>query len=611
MSNNQNGKYELRNEDCMGTWQISGSQDECAINEKARQEAYVAEVLNISGAPINVYKLLGNHEQGEGSLIRKGTIISSSPFPGYPSSNLLNGLSWKSLEVSSDTIGQSFIGIDFGVRKMSTGALEYAPIKSKFEDMGAIAISQKISSGSYAKQVLVQSSDGKCSTSEVIFSGDGTGTLDILSIGLNAVPLTINAVAISANEFNVSAIVAGTAVNLGAAFTNQEFNSIYVNFTINLIEPFSVGDIFTFYLTYSWQKEGLFNLYENEENQILNFNKTLKTRAVRITPTMFVGEGNWEITSMDFLDSPPTNINNIQDLFFNENRDRDYSKTPILIKAQYSPTDSASDLARFGLNILDQYTFTVAFTSMVRALGRPIVVGDIIEVIPELQYDQNLMPVKKFLEVSDTGWASEGFGPMWNPTVYRFSAQQALPSQETRDIFGTIDTQKFIVSDEILNAAVAEQHDLTPLIQTEEIIKAAKEAVPEVGSNDTTVTDGVPAPKKKRSYNKKGQPEAAPAVKENTNGQGSYIEDGMPPNGQPFKEGFKLPDATESSDGEYFRLNYPPETKIQTRLYRFSAVKNRWLYQETDRRGEYSSHKPSARGILESNTKKSIKDKNV
>jgi hypothetical protein len=607
---NQNGKYELRQDLCVGTWQISDpAGDECYTNEKNRQEAYVAEVLNISGAPVNVYKLLGNHEQGRGSVLTKGTIISSPPLPGYPVSNLTSGSSWRSLAQGEDAVSVAFLGIDFGVKRLPNGAQEYAPIKSQFEDVGAITISQKTNGGSYAKQVLVQSSDGKCQAGETIFTGNGAGTIEVESISLNAVPATINAVAVSPTTFNVTAIVSGAVVSLGQAAVNQPFNSTYVNFTINQTAPYTVGDAYTFFISYKWQKEGLFNLAQTEDVQTLNFNRTLKIRAIKITPTMFVGSGSWEVSSLDFLDSPPTNINNIQDLFFNENRDRDYSKTPVLLKVQYSPADSASDLARFGLNILDQYAFTTSFTSMVKALGRPIVVGDIIEVVPELQYDQNLMPVKKFLEVSDTGWASEGFGPQWNPTVYRFSAQQALPSQETRGIFGTIDTQRFIVQDDILDQVASQQQiDVTPLIQTEEIIKAASDAVPEVGTIDEVVTAGVPVPKKKRAYNKRGQPEAPAAEKK---APGAYVEDGMPPNGLPFTEGYKLPEVASSVDGQYFRLNYPPETKIPTRLYRFSAVKNRWLYQETDRRGEYSSHKPTARGILESDTKRSIKEKNV
>jgi hypothetical protein len=322
---------------------------------------------------------------------------------------------------------------------------------------------------------------------------------------------------------------------------------------------------------------------------------------------MFTGTGSWEVSEFDVRDSVPTDINNIQDLFFNENRDRDYADSPITLRVQFNPADSTSDLSRFGINILDQYSFTASFNSMVQLLGRPIVVGDIIEVVPEMQYDHNLNPVRKFLEVTDTGWASEGFGPQWQPMLYRFQAQQALPSQETRDIFGSLNTQKYLLSDDLLQ--FNNQLDTTPLTQTEEIIKIAADAVPEVGSDDLIVTVGQPLKAALPSANAKGQPEAVAQQPFPAGPQGPHIEDGLPSNGEPYGEGYKLPEAAGVSDGDYFRLYYAPETKIPPRLYKFSAIKNRWIFMETDRRGDYSSHRPSVRNILQSDTKQSLKKK--
>jgi hypothetical protein len=240
---------------------------------------------------------------------------------------------------------------------------------------------------------------------------------------------------------------------------------------------------------------------------------------------------------------------------------------------------------------------------MIQALGRPVVVGDIIEVIPELQYDQNLKPIRKFLEVTDTGWAAEGFSTSWRPTVYRFSASQAMPSQETRDIFGTIDTQKYLLADSILNGGVGEQIDVTPLTTMEEIIKEAADAVPETGSGDQRETRGTKAPIVTAPRNPKGQPAASPVLKGKQN---NYIEDGLPPDDQPYGEGYALPDAAHSTDGQYFRLYYQESTNIAPRLYRFSSVKNRWIFLEQDKRADYSSHKPSVRTILQSSTQQSL-----
>ena len=81
-----------------------------------------------------------------------------------------------------------------------------------------------------------------------------------------------------------------------------------------------------------------------------------------------------------------------------------------------------------------------------------------------------------------------------------------------------------------------------------------------------------------------------------------YVEDGLPPDGTPYEEGFKLPDVSIVNDGAYYRLNYEPELKIPARLYKFSLAKNRWIFVETDKRGMNSSHKPSQREILERTT---------
>jgi hypothetical protein len=592
-----------------GTWQISGlTQDVCAANDQTRQETYVAEQLNISGAPINLFKMLGVHEQGNGSVLSQGSLFSSTSYPGYPLSGINSGSSsWKSSQVGSAIAGFAYIGIDFGVKTVYSGESEYDPQKSKWTSIGSISITQANTPNEYARQVKVEISDGSCEATSPIFTGTGDGTIAITVLGPNVSQGMVRAIATSPTSFSVSTTLAnGSILNLGVATIGSPFQTTYASFTINQgVTSFASGDMFSFQINYVWKRLGMYNLIQSPLPQTLNFKHVVTTRAVRVTPTMFTGSGSWEVISFDITDTVPTDINNIQDLFFNENRDRDYALEPTFMKAMYSPADSMSDLSRFGLSILDSYSFTVSFATMVSLIGRPIVVGDIVEVIPELQYDQNLRPVRKFLEVTDTGWASEGFSTSWRPTVYRFSAAQALPSQETRDIFGTIDTQKYLVADSILSDGIGEQIDDTPLTQTEEIITAAANKVPETGSADGRELDAVKLHPIMPPSNAKGQPPAAgSSAKPNL-----YIEDGLPKDGQPFTEGYKLPDVTTATDGEYYRLNYPAHLKLPPRLYRFSMVKNRWLYLETDRRGDYSSHKPSVRNILQSPTNQALSTK--
>lgn len=589
---------------CVGEWQMSSlSPDQCATTDQLRQESYVAEALNISGAPINIFKLLGVHEQGKGSVLSEGNIITSAAYPGFPVSGINTGASWKSMQVGAAVNGNAYVGLDFGIKRTSNLLSEYEPHKSKWTKVGSVKITQANTPNEYARQVKVEITEGDCQVTGQQFSGIGNGTLVITSLGENVTAGSVIISALTPSTFSVRLVIGSTYVSLNDAVVGVPFHSTFINFIINEgTSTFVPGAIFSVSVGYVWKRLGLFNLSQTPNPQTLNFNTSLLVRALRITPTMFQGTGSWEVLAFDAFENTSTDINNIQDLFFNENRDRDYSKEPLLMKVQYSPIDSASDLSRFGISILDQYSFTASFANMVSLLGRPIVTGDIIEVIPEMQYDQNLKPIRKFLEVTDTGWASEGYSTHWKPTVYRFSAQIAMPSQETRDIFGTIDTQKYMVDDVVLTGGVGQQIDTTPLTQLEEIIKEASNKVPETGSDDQRSTSGTPLPVAVPPTNAKGQPPAAP----HTGKQGNYIEDALPPNNQPYEEGYALPDTAGVPDGVYFRLYYPIDMKIAPRLYRFSAIKNKWIYLETDRRADYSSHKPSIRNILQSSTKQAL-----
>ena len=588
---------------CVGTWEISSlDPDACATNDQIRQESYVAETLNIAGAPVNVYKLLGIHEQGNGSLLTSATLISSSVYPGYPLSGVNTGGAWRSLAAGAAVATSgAFIGADFGIKRIWTGDSEYAPNKQKWTLVAALQITQANTPNEYARQVRVEIADGSVEMGSPQFIGTGDGVLSELSFGVNATQSSVTLMAITPMSFTVYVnLPDGTSLSLGSATTGVPFRSTAVNFLVtDGLTPFDIGDTFIIPISYVWKRAGVYNLIQSPLPQTLNLQSALRVKAIRVAPTLFSGTGQWEVSALDVLDSVPTDINNIQDLFFNENRDRDYGLEPILLKAQYTASDSIMDLSKFGLNILDQYSFTVSFAAMVQALGRPIVTGDIVEVIPEMQYDHNLKPIRKFVEVTDTGWAAEGYSTAWKPTVYRFAAQPALPSQETRDIFGTLDTQKYLVADSIFSNGIGQQLDTTPLTQMEEIIKAAADAVPETGSDDQRTTIGQPLPPVLTPINIAGQPPAA----QHHGKQGLYIEDGLPKNGEPYGEGFVLPDMAGLADGTYFRLNYASSTNIPARLFRYSLVKHRWIYQETDRRGDYSSHKPSIRNILQSDTK--------
>jgi hypothetical protein len=594
----------------VGTWQITGlNPDTCAINEQLIEQQYVAESLNISGAPINVYALQGVHQQGQGSVLSQGVLFSSTPYPGYPLTGINTSNGWRSLPfVTPNSI---YIGLDFGSKLLPYwgNQSEYDPPAPNFMNVGSINITQSNIPGDFASQVKVEIADGACTLSSPQYTGTGNGIISNISAGTNVSQGSFVFVAENSNTFTVSYHFNNMVTPIGILTIGIPFYSVYINATINSGNILFVnGDIFTVNSSYVWRRVALFNLVQSNTSQVLNLKTTYLCKAVMITPTIFNGSNPWVVMNLDVMDSPPTDINNIQDLFFMENRDREYNITPQMIKCQYQTADSVSDLSRFGLSILDQYSFTVSFVTMVTALGRPIVIGDIVEVIPEMQWDQNLNPVRKFIEVTETGWSAAGFGPQYNPTVYRFSGQVALPSQETRDIWGTVDTTKYLMQDSVLMNGIGKQIDTIPLTNTEEIIKMANNLLPETGSDDNRTIESVLYPAPNPARNPNGQPLSAsnPAL---NSGPNLYVEDGLPPEGLPYTEGYVLPDTAGLPDGTYFRLNYAESTNIPARLYRYSALKNRWIAMEQDKRKLPSSYRPSMQRVLNSSTNAPLSQK--
>ena len=587
-------------EPCVGTWRL-GSDTACGANDTKLANQYVVETLEISGAPINVFKLLGVHEQGRlidltgnGFPIHGGTSADTSVTNAFT----VGGSTWKSSQFGAAvTQAPSYIGYDFGTKKTAQGNEKYRPSQPILNKISSIRLQQSVNPQRRASQLRIDRSDGSLAVKNQNYSGTGNGSIVNVSGGINGEEDRILATAISSSQFQVISSKLGL---LGIADIDKPFLSMQCLLTITSgSTPFAVNDMFMFELSLNWLRVDVVNIPNNDAINLISFKNSVPSRYWRFVPLMFNGSSIgefWEIVRLELLDYETTSIDNVQDIFFLENRDRDYAQTSLTVRCQYSPFDPLGDMGKFGFNILDQYAFTCAFSAMVEKLGRPIIIGDVLEVCPEAAYDQNMNIVKKYLEVTDAGWSAEGYSPGWTPLIYRFTAQQLIPSQEHRDIIKTVATQKYSIDDSEFFSNIAPVITGT-LTSSENIEQMAKDAVPELGADASGIASGMsqytpnPIKPKDGSYD----------------GRDLYIEDGLPPDGKPYGEGFKLPDMDSCQDGDYFRLNYAPELKIPSRLYQFSLYKRKWVYIETDRRSENSSHKPSMQKILTSNTAKSLK----
>lgn len=568
---------------CVGDFNLTNNGD------SGYQEAVANENLNISGAPLNVFKLLGVHEQGTlVNTIGAGAALNGSGF-------VFNALDpvWDSPQTGMAVLTTpAWIGYDFGTVKTSYGQDMNAPPAPAGQQITTIRITQP-TPGRRALQVRVERSDGGYNAGATQFTGIGNGTVTGYTPGPQASPGTFMLQAQSSTQFTVM-FTGATTVVVGVATVGVRFSSVLGSFTIVAgATPFVTGDLFSMPVALSWYRVDVVNLPDSSAPAQVRIKQSALSRYWRIIPISFSGVATnqpWEVDKLELFDYMSSSLDDVQDMLFLENRDRDYSNASLQIKAAYTPFDSISDLSKFGFQMADMYTFTTTFASMITVLGRPVVVGDVIELPSEMMYDHNLHPVRKFLEVTDTAWAADGFTTSWKPITFRFQATQLIPGQEHRDLLGTVDTQKYVVDDGTFFDGI-EQIQTGQLTATEAVNAEAAAAVPQKGTNTREISSGTPdAPGK-------------------YDGRGVYVSDGLPPDGQPYGEGYKLPDVAGQVDRAFFRLNYDPALKIASRLYQFSAIKNGWTLVEVDRRRDRNSMRPSQQLMFDQTSTVSLNTK--
>ncbi len=350
----------------------------------------------------------------------------------------------------------------------------------------------------------------------------------------------------------------------------------------------------------NWYGVSVISLPNDDCLNTIYFKHTVPSRWWRIRPISFTGGPNdfWGVQALQLMDYDATSLYNIEDEIFLENRDRDYATESVTLKMSYSLIDTQSFLTRFAIELPSQiYQMLVNFSVCVQQLGRPIVIGDIFEVPSETQYSSTMQPIKKYLEVTDVTWSTQGYTPGWMPTMLQVTAAPMMASQETQDIVGSLAASADVLG--LLNIDDGNSLNFQDLSIPSQTIQAAETTnVPERGAEIGDITWFTP--EQLAAAAAQGGPSLS---KLNANLQGIYAESGMPPNGLPYTEGDAYP--TSPKDGDYHRLTYTGlAADIPPRLFKYSIVKGRWIYLETDRRAQYRTTKPILQEFLSSSTKK-------
>lgn len=485
-------------------------------NGKSNQyvDRLVNEALNIGGATLNIYKLLGVHEQGKlVDCTGRGEPISNGDLPNFPASNAFDKYvtEWRSIQRGAGVLASTYIGYDFGNIKTNNDAQRaYGINTSIYKHVATIAIKQSTQQVRRVTRARIERSD------------DG-----IKWYGVNIV-----------------------------LFPDDD--------CLNIIQ----------------------------------FKHSVPSRYWRIRPMDFNGVDTndvWAVPAIQmFHNYTGTDEYNIQDKVLLENRDRDYSTDVIPLKGYYDLTDNLSELTALGLEVPSMTIYvTVSFSACVAVLGRPLVVGDIMEIPSEAQYSAEMKRILKWMEVTDVSWATEGYTPGWQPTLLRIVAQPAFVSQETQDIFGDLgetlpDGVGTVSGEDGKNPIYQDYFDVSQTIEAE-----ARDAVPERGAEGSSTI---------RAWE---EAEVAAAADKGVNNlqkiglnpTGLYVEDAMPPNNSPFTEGDEY--AANPTHGDYHRLTYSGLAgDIPARLYRYSSSKGRWIYLETDLRAQYDPVRPTMKEFI-------------
>lgn len=154
----------------------------------------------------------------------------------------------------------------------------------------------------------------------------------------------------------------------------------------------------------------------------------------------YLGVSN-EGPSVDFTQPQYDQLDptNIQDLLFLENRDRKYDPDIYRLRGHYNVQNLDFDLSQFGLFLNNDIIFvTVHYNDMIDIVGRKLMVGDVLELPHLLDYhplnEEIPVALKRFYQITDANYASEGFSQTWYPHLWRIKCEPLVDTQEFSDI---------------------------------------------------------------------------------------------------------------------------------------------------------------------------------
>ena len=279
---------------------------------------------------------------------------------------------------------------------------------------------------------------------------------------------------------------------------------------------------------------------------------------------------------------------NIQDLLFLENRDRKYDTTVYSLRGIYQVQDQDFDLRQFGIFLATGTTYmTFHLNDMIKALGRRIMAGDVLELVHLKDYNQldDSVPfaIQRFYTVSEATRSAEGFSATWWPHLWRCKLQPLVDSQEYKSLLNNLSASSDPFANASPVASVISTYNKYMDINAAVIAQAEIE-VPKSGY-DTSKFYTVPT-----TNGRPGDPRGVNVADPNIDSSnasitadegkasplakisGYLVGDGTAPNNMNVSMGVSFPLGAHT--GDYFlRLDYVPN-----RLFRYDG--SRWIKVE-------------------------------
>ncbi|VVC05801.1 Uncharacterised protein [uncultured archaeon] len=290
---------------------------------------------------------------------------------------------------------------------------------------------------------------------------------------------------------------------------------------------------------------------------------------------MYLGASNSNISPTDptLPSYPNTSALNIQDLLFQENRDRIYSANVYRLRGYYNVQDLDLDLTQFGLMISNGVLYiTVHTKNMIDTLGRKLMSGDVFE-LPNLKDFFSLddtVPValKRYYVVQEGTRPANGFSPSWQSHLWRLKCTPLIDSQEYSQILDQIVTNRdgdpVLVNGNTITYGNITSSNTYYQNMNGAIVQEALNEVPKSGYN----TDALYVPLFKNGDPKQGTLPIGSSPQQQFTG--FLVGNGEAVNGYPVTPSTSFPD--NPNTGDYcLRQDYLP-----ARLYRWSGIA--WQY---------------------------------